>query len=65
MMLGLSLTMLSSNLGDLVGAGLYDRWGDFLICVAAATVSNALILPLLPLIPSSVTATPDGAPSRT
>jgi len=60
MMLGLSLITLSSNLGDLLGAALYDRWGDFVICVVAATASNALILLALPLVPKAIVATADG-----
>ena len=64
MMLTVSLTALSANLGDVLGAVLYDRWGDFLICVAAATATNAAILLILPFVSKALIARPDAKASE-
>ncbi len=64
MMLTVSLTALSANVGDILGAALYDRWGDFVICVAAATASNAVILAVLPFVSKALVAKPDAKASE-
>ncbi len=64
MMLTVSLTALSANVGDILGAALYDRWGDFVICVAAATASNAVILTVLPFVSKALVAKPDAKASE-
>ncbi len=64
MMLTVSLTALSANLGDVLGAALYDRWGDFQICVAAATATNAMILLILPFASKALIARPDARASE-
>ncbi len=64
MMLTVSLTALSANLGDVLGAKLYDRWGDFVICVAAATATNAAILLVLPFVSKALIAKPDAKASE-
>jgi MFS family permease len=53
---------LSSRGGDVVGSWLYGlspKYG-FQYCVAAITLTYALILPVIPFIPKQLTATADG-----
>jgi hypothetical protein len=55
----------SSRSGDVVGSwifGLNPKYG-FQYCVVAITVTYALILPLVPLLPKRLTATADGEPN--
>jgi hypothetical protein len=49
-----------SNLGDLLGTVLYQKYGGFGVCVAAITIVYALILPTLLLVPKRLLATADG-----
>ncbi len=56
---------LSMRAGDVLGSwiyGLSPKYG-FQYCVIAITVSYALILPAIPLIPKQLTATADGEPN--
>ncbi len=46
--------------GDVLGTTLYDHFGGFTVCVIAMTVTNALILPALLLIPKRLVVSPDG-----
>jgi len=53
---------LSMRAGDVLGSwiyGLNSKYG-FQYCVIAITVTYALILPVIPLIPKQLTATADG-----
>ena len=59
MMLAWSLFAVSVNLGNLLGAWLYEREGGFSACVAVTTLVYALILPLLLLVPRRLTAPAD------
>jgi hypothetical protein len=43
-----------------LATALYDHFHDFTVCVVAMTVTNALILPAILLVPRHLTATPDG-----
>jgi MFS family permease len=65
MMIIAALYALSSRGGDVFGSwlfGLNPKYG-FQYCVVAITVTYALILPLLPLLPKELTATADGEPN--
>jgi Major Facilitator Superfamily len=53
------LENVASRFSDVVGTRLYDYWGGFPACVAAASSTSALILPLLLLVPTYLTARPD------
>ena len=66
MMLVAGATVLLTNAGDLVGAKIYSSSAThgFLYCVIAATVTTALILPAILLVPRQLIATADGEPSR-
>jgi hypothetical protein len=48
------------QLGNLLGTTLYDHFHNFTVCVAAMTMTNALILPAILLVPRELIATPDG-----
>ena len=60
MMMSISLYYIASRFGDVLGTNLYDRYNGFTACVVAITVVYALILPVLLLVPSRLTATADG-----
>jgi MFS family permease len=60
LMLAASLYYIAARFGDLLGTVLYDHYGGFTVCVLAITAVYALILPLLLLVPSRLTATADG-----
>ena len=49
-----------SNLGNILGTVLYQKFGGFNVCVAAITIVYALILPTLLLVPKRLLATADG-----
>jgi MFS transporter len=49
------------QLGNLLGTSLYDHFHDFTVCVIAMTVTNALILPAILLVPRNLIASSDGA----
>jgi hypothetical protein len=49
-----------SRMGDLLGTVLYQKFGGFMVCVAAITIVYALILPTLLLVPKRLLATADG-----
>jgi len=56
---------ISMRAGDVLGSwiyGLSPKYG-FQYCVIAITVTYALILPVIPLIPKQLTATADGEPN--
>jgi Major Facilitator Superfamily len=61
LMMSASLLFIVSRFGDVLGTGLYDRYGGFAACVVAITLVYALILPVLLLVPKNLTATGDGA----
>jgi hypothetical protein len=60
LMLASSLYFLVSRFGDVLGTRLYDRFGDFDVCVIAITIVYALMLPALLLVPKQLIASPDG-----
>lgn len=60
LMMSGSLFVVASRFGDVLGTRLYDYYGNFAACVAAITVVYALILPMLLVVPSDLTATADG-----
>lgn len=65
MMIVMSLYPLSSRVGDVFGSWLFSlspKHG-FQYCVVAITVTYALILPLIPLLPGQLMATADGEPN--
>jgi MFS family permease len=51
MMLAWSLYAVSIRFGDLLGTVLYQRFGNFVVCVIATTVAYAMILPVLRFVP--------------
>ncbi len=60
LMISVGLSAIAVRFGDLLGTKLYDRDGDFAVCVVAITVVYALILPTLLLVPKRLIATADG-----
>ena len=60
LMASVGLTTVDVRFGDVLGTTLYDHFGGFTVCVIAMTVTNALILPALLLIPKRLVATSDG-----
>jgi hypothetical protein len=65
MMIVMSLYPFSSRVGDVFGAWLFglSPTHGFLYCVVAITITYALILPLIPLLPKHLIATADGEPN--
>jgi hypothetical protein len=60
LMLSSALYFIAARFGDVLGTVLYDRYGGFIVCVAAITAVYALILPVLLLVPRQLVATRDG-----
>ena len=60
LMLSTASYYLVTQLGNLLGTTLYDRFGGFIVCVIAITTVYALILPALLLVPKRLLATADG-----
>lgn len=60
MMLYWALFYISQRFGDVLGTDLYDRFGDFKVCVIAITVVYALMIPILFLVPRRITDWKDG-----
>lgn len=60
LMMSVGLYYIAGRFGDLLGTQLYDRFGGFGVCVAAITITYALILPTILLVPRGLIATPDG-----
>ena len=60
LMLSGSVYFVISRFGDVLGTNLYDKYGNFIVCVIAITIVYALILPTLLLVPKHLTATSDG-----
>jgi len=65
LMMSIGLYYIAGRFGDLLGTTLYDRFGGFGICVAAITITYALILPMILLVPRGLIATPDGEVPKT
>ena len=66
LMLSGGLYFVSTRTGDILGTWLYDRQGDFTICVILITLVYAAILPVLLLVPQGLADTTDDAlPSLT
>jgi hypothetical protein len=65
MMLGAGVTAVAIRFGDLLGTALYDRWGDFTICVIATSCTTASIFLVLPFVPRSLMKAPDAAAALT
>ena len=65
MMIVMSLYPFSSRVGDVFGSWLFglSPTHGFLYCVVAITITYALILPLIPLLPKHLVATADGEPN--
>ena len=59
MMASSCLFYVSSHLGDIWGAHLYETYGGFTICVAMITFAYALIVPVLLTVSDELTALPD------
>jgi hypothetical protein len=59
-MLYWALFYISQRFGDVLGTDLYDRFGDFKVCVIAITVVYALMIPILFLVPRRITDWKDG-----
>jgi hypothetical protein len=59
LMLANSLYFVVSRFGDVLGTHLYDRYGNFAVCVISITIVYALILPALLLVPRHLIATAD------
>src|SRR5215475_8193386 len=59
LMLANSLYFVVSRFGDVLGTHLYDRYGNFAVCVISITIVYALILPALLLVPKHLIATAD------
>jgi hypothetical protein len=55
-----ALYVVISQLGNVLGAGLYKHFHTFTVCAIAITAVYACILPALLLVPRRLTATPDG-----
>jgi hypothetical protein len=51
---------IDGQFGNVLGTALYDHFHDFTVCVIAMTVTDALILPALLLVPGRLVATADG-----
>ena len=67
LMMSTALYYLATRFGDVWGTSLYENYGGFEVCVAMTVVVYAAILPILWLVPKSLTATSDGevaAPNR-
>jgi hypothetical protein len=60
LMMAFGLSAIDLRFGDVLGTNLYDHFGGFTVCVIAMTITNALILPALLLVPKDLTATADG-----
>jgi MFS family permease len=65
LMMSIGLYYIAGRFGDLLGTSLYDRFGGFGICVAAITITYALILPTILLVPRALIATADGEVPQT
>ena len=65
MMIVMSLYPLSSRVGDVFGSWLFglSPTHGFQYCVLAITITYALVLPLIPLLPKQMIATKDGEPN--
>jgi Na+/melibiose symporter-like transporter len=61
LMMAFGLYYVAGRFGDVLGTSLYDYFGTFTVCVIAITVTYALMLPMLLLVPKHLIATPDGA----
>ena len=60
LMLSASVSFVSVRFGDVLGTALYEKYGDFIVCVIAVTIAYVLILPMLLLVPKHLIATADG-----
>jgi Na+/melibiose symporter-like transporter len=60
LMAAAGLFALDGQFGNLLGTALFDHFHNFTVCVAAMTLTNALILPALLLVPKRLIATADG-----
>lgn len=60
LMMSIGLYYIAGRFGDLLGTTLYDDFGGFGVCVAAITITYALILPTILLVPKQLIATADG-----
>lgn len=60
LMMSFGLYYIAGRFGDVLGTRLYDHFGTFTVCVIAITVTYALILPLILLVPKHLIATADG-----
>jgi hypothetical protein len=65
MMIVMSLYPLSSRVGDVFGSWLFglSPTHGFQYCVLAITITYALVLPLIPLLPKQMIATAEGEPN--
>jgi hypothetical protein len=60
LMMATSLSAAAAQFGDVLGADLFDYYGDFVVCVIAVTTVYTLIIPLLLLVPNRLVSTADG-----
>ncbi len=59
MMASSGLYYISSHLGDVWGAFIYEKYGGFAICVAMITIAYTLIVPILATVSDELTILPD------
>jgi hypothetical protein len=59
LMMSGALSTAAVRLGDILGTRLYDDLGGFRVCVIAITITYALILPVIGLVPPDLIAAPD------
>ncbi len=60
LMMAGGLSAIAARFGDVLGTQLYDEYGGFPVCVAAMSICNVLIIPVLLCVPRNLTATADG-----
>lgn len=60
LMMSIGLYYIAGRFGDVLGTWLFDYFGSFTVCVIAITVTYALIMPLIWLVPKELIATADG-----
>jgi hypothetical protein len=60
LMMAGGLSTIAARFGDVLGTQLYDKYGGFAVCVAAMSICNILIIPVLLCVPRDLIATADG-----
>jgi len=60
LMISIGLYYIAGRFGDVLGTWLFDYFGSFTVCIVTITVTYALILPTILLVPGELIATADG-----